>query len=374
MNLKIDQEFKSLIPPLSDEEYKQLEQNIITDGCRDPLVIWKGTIVDGHNRYEICTKKGVSFNTTKTASDTRDDAVMWIIKNQFGRRNLSAYTRSELALKLAPLVEARAKANQLATLKQNAVLQKSAERSAPIDTRREIAKAAGVSHDTVMKVKKIAEKAPEEVKAKLRTGEISINKAHADITREEKRASIVEKLEDIKTIEAKAASGKYDVIVIDPPWPMAKIERDERPNQSEFDYPTMTEAEILNFDGIKKHAAEDCHIFLWTTNKFLPLAFRCLESWGARYVACMVWHKPGGFQVVGLPQFNCEFALYGRIGSPAFIDTKQFFTCFNAARGAHSEKPQDFYDVVKRVTAGRRLDMFNRRSIDGFDGWGNQAK
>jgi N6-adenosine-specific RNA methylase IME4 len=189
-------------------------------------------------------------------------------------------------------------------------------------------------------------------------------------TRELRRRQQVAELEAIEAKEAKAIAGVYDVIVIDPPWPMAKIERDVRPNQAAFDYPTMSEAELSE---LVVPTADDCHVWLWTTHKFLPMALRLLDRWGLKYVCAFVWHKPGGFQPIGLPQYNCEFCLYARKGSPRFIDTKAFSTCFEAPRGAHSEKPEAFYDLVRRVTAGRRLDMFNRRHIEGFDTWGKEA-
>jgi N6-adenosine-specific RNA methylase IME4/ParB-like chromosome segregation protein Spo0J len=372
VDLQIDPEFKALIPPLAEEERQQLEANIRADGCRDPLVVWKGLILDGHNRYEICSENGWRYRTVDQMLATRDDAKIWIIRNQFGRRNLQPFQRGELALVLKPLITAKALARKLETLKRGDVrpdTQISAEREKG-ETRQEVAKAAGLSHDTIAKVEVISAKASEEVKGQLRRGEISINKAHGDIVREEKRAEIVERLESVEVVEAKAAAGVYDVAVIDPPWPMEKIERDVTPTQVAFEYPTMDEGQLSD---MALPLADDAHVWLWTTHRFLPMAFRLLDNWGLKYVCAFVWHKPGGFQPFGLPQYNCEFALYARKGTPQFVDTKQFPVCFDAARGAHSEKPEAFYEMVRRVTAGRRIDMFNRRLIDGFDGWGKEA-
>lgn len=195
-------------------------------------------------------------------------------------------------------------------------------------------------------------------------------KKMVDVVREEKRAEVIAKLESVEARTAKELAGEYDVLVIDPPWPMEKIERDVTPNQVAFEYPTMQETELAK---LHLPMAESCHVWLWTTHRFLPMSLRLLDAWGLKYVCTFVWHKNGGFQPYGLPQFNCEFAIYARKGTPQFIDTKAFFTCFDADRGKHSEKPGQFYDVVRRVTAGRRIDIFNRRKIEGFDTWGKEA-
>jgi N6-adenosine-specific RNA methylase IME4/transposase-like protein len=168
-------------------------------------------------------------------------------------------------------------------------------------------------------------------------------------------------------------SRRYGTIVIDPPWPMKKIEREVRPNQVEFDYPTM-DYEALRAFRVKfgRLAGDHCHVFMWTTQKFLPMALRLLEDYEIKYVLTMVWHKAGGFQPVGLPQYNCEFVLYGRIGAPEFIDTKAFDCCFEAPRTEHSRKPGAFYDLVRRVTPDGRIDVFSREKREGFDQYGNE--
>jgi len=131
----------------------------------------------------------------------------------------------------------------------------------------------------------------------------------------------------------------------------------------------MTEDELKQLTlPVKPH----CHVWVWTTHMFMPLAFSLLEQWSLRYVCTFVWHKKGGFQPLNRPQYNCEFALYATYGCPRFTITKAFKTGFKAPRGGHSVKPDFFYATVRRVTEGRRLDLFARRTIEGFEGWGQE--
>lgn len=94
--LKIDQEFKHLIRPLRQREYAQLEQNILSDGCRDPIVVWNDVIVDGHNRHEICMRHGIPFEVKEMEFECREAAIAWICANQLGRRNITEETRKFL--------------------------------------------------------------------------------------------------------------------------------------------------------------------------------------------------------------------------------------------------------------------------------------
>lgn len=96
--LKTDEEFKHLIRPLLRKEYLQLEQNLLADGCRDPIVVWHDVIVDGHNRYEICMRHGIPFDTKDMEFECREAAIAWICANQLGRRNITEETRKFLSL------------------------------------------------------------------------------------------------------------------------------------------------------------------------------------------------------------------------------------------------------------------------------------
>ena len=91
INLKIDPEFQNQIPPLTDDEYKQLEENILKEGkLLSPLIVWNNILVDGHNRYEIVQEHPeISFSTMPLPFESREEVLAWICKNQLGRRNLT---------------------------------------------------------------------------------------------------------------------------------------------------------------------------------------------------------------------------------------------------------------------------------------------
>jgi len=174
--ITVDSEFQALIPPLTDNEYQALEESLKAEGCRDALVVWQGTVIDGHNRLELCKKHNIEYKTTEVQYiDNRNDAKLWIIRNQLARRNLTTYQRAELALKLKPVIAEKARERQGT---RTDIQQNSVESST---TQNELAKAAGVSHDTIHKAEVIAEEATEEVKEKLRVGDTSINRVYNEL-------------------------------------------------------------------------------------------------------------------------------------------------------------------------------------------------
>ena len=391
--MKIDTELSGLIRSLQADEYEKLKESVLAEGIRDPLVVWNGILLDGHHRYKIAQEYGLEYQTVEIELPDREAAKEWIYANQLGRRNLTAeaasYYRGKLyeARKLShggdrkskgknyPLIRASEEISREygvaeKTVRNDAEFSKAVDKvAAEIGEEAKHAILTGranVPKKDVEKLIEVKEKAPELVEPILR-GDKPLTKAIQDMARIE----VSEKIKGISTNEVKRPDGVFDVIVIDPPWPIEKIERDVAPNQVGLDYPTMTIEEIK---ALKIPYADNCHVWLWTTQKYLPVAFEILKEWGLKYVCTFVWHKPGGFQPFGLPQYNCEFALYARRGSPKFVDLKDLKLCFDAPRTGHSEKPEVFYDMVRRITIGRRLDMFNRRKIEGFETWGNEAQ
>ena len=174
--LKIDEEFQNLIPPLSETEFLQLEENILKYGIQDPLKVWEDILIDGHNRYKIAQTHNLPFNVQEMKFDSRDKVKEWIIQNQFGRRNISLFDRICLALKLKPMITAQAKermkkgtADPVPNLAQGKTIDK-------------IAKIAGVGRENVRKVEKILELSKQikldDVISRLKCGEISISLAY----------------------------------------------------------------------------------------------------------------------------------------------------------------------------------------------------
>jgi N6-adenosine-specific RNA methylase IME4 len=184
---------------------------------------------------------------------------------------------------------------------------------------------------------------------------------------------------------------KYRTIVVDPPWaydegwPSLSTSQKRRPGyqtpagadfrrRTVLPYASMTVASIKALP-IQDIADSGCHVYLWTTNRYLRSAFDVLDAWDVRFGQLLTWAKtPMGIGPGGDFAQSTEFILTGRIGSLRCLQ-RQNSTWFNWPRAgnAHSRKPPAFLDMVEQVSPSPRLEMFARRQRLGWDTWGDQA-
>ena len=166
---------------------------------------------------------------------------------------------------------------------------------------------------------------------------------------------------------------RYDVIVVDPPWPTGKTgKRSSRPNQTEsLDYPTMSIDEIQLLP-IANMAKPTSILFLWTIQKFLPISFNMVERWGYRYRLTLSWDKSNGI-VLGGFHYRTEFVVVGVRGNwPTFLRQHAMPSIFSAKSPSHSVKPDIFYDYAE-VFGDNCIDLFARELRLGWDAWGNEV-
>ena len=202
-DLTVDPEFRDLIPPLNEEELKLLEESLVADGCESPLIVWNGVIIDGHNRYAICRKHDIPFSIQEKNFDTREEVMLWMLRNQLGRRNLNNYQRVELVLKFEPLVKSAAEQRMLAGKVANPV-PTLAQGQTKGRTRDHLSEAAGVSHGTFAKAKKLVQSADEETKRELRAGKVTVNRAYTELLEKEHEGEtkICERCKQEKSLSA----------------------------------------------------------------------------------------------------------------------------------------------------------------------------
>jgi len=161
--------FLNLIPPLSDEEFQGLEESILAEGqCRDTIKIWRGIIVDGHNRYAICQKHGIHAKSQKLRFSSKQDAELWIVQNQLGRRNLVNAMRIKLPLHKEALLQEKARQNR------------KGRQDKSVHVRKIIAKEAGISEQTVYKYMKIRELGTPDLINRVESGKVRISTAHRE--------------------------------------------------------------------------------------------------------------------------------------------------------------------------------------------------
>lgn len=168
--LNIDPELRDLLPPLTSDEYKQLEKNIVENGYdrNFPIMEWHGFIVDGHNRYTICEKHNIDFISGTLGYETKEEVMEWMLDIQLGRRNLSPIQRIAVTERYRPIYEKQAREN-LKQAGNNFGVGK--EKPLPnlvnpisnIYTTKELAEIAGVGKETYCMGAKVLSSGNEEV-------------------------------------------------------------------------------------------------------------------------------------------------------------------------------------------------------------------
>jgi N6-adenosine-specific RNA methylase IME4 len=376
--LQIKDEFKKLIPPLTVEEFKQLEDNCISEGIRDAIVTWNGYIIDGHNRYEIAQKYGLEFRVEAMEFEGEEEAKDWMDANQLGRRNLTPDQRKILIGRRynrdkKPHGGDRRSSDQIDHMKTSERLAKENNISAP--SVRRYAKDAE-------KFEEIKEKQPE-LADKIWSGEMTLS----DIKKEEKKAEIikkkeeyVERVESITTNEFKVdifnTNEKFRVIYADPAWRYNdKCEGGgvQSGGVEMRHYNTMTIKEICDLP-VSKISEKDSVLFLWVTSPLLEDAFKVVNAWGFKYKTSFIWdkikHNMGHYNSV-----RHEILLICTKGS-CTPDNKTLYDSVQSIEKSnrHSEKPIEFLNIIDDLyTYGNKLEMFCRDiKKENWFGWGNE--
>lgn len=388
MVIQIDGEFNALIPALSDEERAGLEQNLLDNGCLDPLKIWEeeNILIDGHNRFALCQQHNIPFQPQYLSFPDRTAVKVWIIRNQFDRRNINNYTRSRLALQLGYLFQQKAKEN-LSKGHFNAPQYRQQGKPAlvnspkleVIDTREELAKIAKVGSQTIARVKKIEEKAKPEVKQALEQGTMSINEAYKHVKwqekaekQEAKRQQNLALIQHSNTEITKIfeVEQKFSTLVLDPPWDWGDESDCNQLGRAKPEYATMTFDDILSLP-IERLSEDNAHMYLWITNRSLPKGFILLDKWGFRYITCLTWCKPS-FGMGNYFRGSTEQILFGVKGSMPLL-RHDVGTWFEASRpGGHSEKPPEAYQMIESCSHPTYIELFARKERKGWFTWGGE--
>ena len=203
MEIRIDEGLRAYIDPLTEDESAALERSLLAEGCRDALVLWGDLLIDGHNRYALCRKHNIPFETRQNTSfKSIEDVYLWMIENHLGRRSVSDFQRGVLALRKREILQsrstppwdegARAEGDEsVPTAASHAggdaegdgagpkpVVMSQAQGRAEL-SRQALARAARISSSTLGQIEKIQKEAAPELVRAVKAGEISINAAAA---------------------------------------------------------------------------------------------------------------------------------------------------------------------------------------------------
>jgi N6-adenosine-specific RNA methylase IME4 len=361
----------NIFPEMQSDDYNRLKNDLLINGYdnKQPIYLYENDILDGWNRQKVCNELKIQ-PIFKDFIGTDSEAIDFVMRSN-KRRNLTSSQWATIAIEADEIINTikqqvendrlrKQKANASNQFSEPCVEQiphKAIQRTTEI-----LAQTFNTNSKYVSEAQRLKRDKPE-IFEQLKSGEKTITEVQKDEKIEQRK----EKIESIKQkIETENLIIKdlYDVIVIDPPW---NYGREYNPETSRVanPYPEMTIDEILKIELPLK---ENAIVFLWTTHAFIREAFNILNKWGLDYKAIITWNKEQ-MGMGSIIRMQCEFCLLAIKGKP-LIEGSSERDIITEKRTFHSCKPDIFYEQVKRMTTGRRLDYFARNKKEGFDYYG----
>lgn len=353
-------EVANIFPLIEGNEFDALVVDIKKNGLMESIWLYEGKIIDGRNRYRACLEAGVEPNFRNYEGSK--PLVDFVVSLNLNRRHLDKFQKAIVGEKIGEYLAREAKERMKLSKGQGV---KGSQISDEVKGRTDskLAEVVQTTRYAIAEVKNFTEQQKEDVLA----GRVDGRK----VVKENKQAARKAKIEEQKEEIAKLVkpTGKYNVIVMDPPWKF-EGEYDADGRRGAGDYPTMTMDEI---EIIKLPAEDDCILWLWGVDLYLKETLEVIEAWGFERKSTLIWVK----DKFGLGRWlrnQHEYCFLCVKGKP-IIHGGSTPSILNAPRLAHSEKPQEFYNLVEKICPyPKKLDYFARKKRDGWDVFGDEVR
>lgn len=367
------------------ETVESLVDSIRTLGQLQPILVTENhRLIAGYHRYLALKKLGAT-DVYVTVFDTKEaDARMAEIDENLIRSELTALERGEHLAERKRLYEAMHPETKHGANRHTMKNRKVGESRFTKDAASKI----GAGERTIQYAVSIANNLDDGVRDTIRHLPIADNQRElgrlAKLDKDEQHR-VAERLslgassvrvarkgliaDKIDAEAAKWPDGPFNVIVADPPWQYEKRVNDST-SRNQVGYPTMTQEEICALD-VASIAHDDCILWLWTTNAHMEQAYWVTQAWGFQVKTILTWVKPS----IGMGDWlrgQTEHCLLAVRGKPT-IRLSGESTVLHGPRRAHSEKPDEFYQLVEKICPGSKCELFSRKNRPGWKAWGGET-
>lgn len=346
-------EVASMFPLMQGQEFDDLCKDIAANGLHEAIWTYDDKIIDGRNRYRACETVGI-IPEYRTWQGDEGALLSFVLSLNLHRRHLTASQRAAVAVDVEAYLAIEAKKRMAVRGLPFQLIEKVKE---PLHAAAQAAEMLQTNTQYVVDAKKIKEYDPA-LFSKVQSGEMTIPQAKREVVRSERANTPA------------LPTDKYRVIYADPPWQYGNTQPDYHVTQDDH-YATMSLSDICALPVIDI-VEDNAVLFIWATSPILEEVFQVIKAWGFKYKASFVWdkikHNMGHYNSV-----RHEMLLICVRGSCQPDTPKLYDSVISEERTEHSKKPETFRQIIDVLyPRGKRIELFARRKIDGWDIYGNE--